>query len=967
MSTTSYTNSAGRSLSVGGTTTKGILAAANKTTVGTSGNDALRTGGSSTLAGEDGDDTYFIYSLNDIVIEKAGKGIDTVVSTAGRYTLGANVENLKVMGLSGTGNSLDNILTAAGTGRQTLDGGAGNDVIIAGLGKDTILVAKGQGSDVIHNFDVSQDIIQLNDYKDLNSFAKVKAAMTQVGRDVVIKLGTESLTLRDFSASTLTEKNFSLPVDMSKFTQTFGDEFNSFSWYNSMAPSKTPDGVWRTEFGFGGVGSQASRTMNGGEQVYLDSVWDPIGLNPISVKDGILTITATKTPEIYKPMLWNENYVSGVITSKMSFSQQYGYFEIKAQLPAGQGYWPAFWLIPTDNSWPPELDVFEVLGKDPNTLFATAHSAQSGTHTEAQSIITSVDTSKGYHSYGVNWQADKITWYIDGNQVAQADTPADMHKPMYMIANLAVGGSWGGAADSTTPVVGEMKIDYIRAYAAKPTSSEQASAEPIASAPSIEAPSPSIQVPSTPATVRIVDLGTGSANGAKLVLAGSAAAGTSVTVFSGDTAIGSGSANGASGQFELTLSNLAAGTHGLTVKTGDGAVSNAVTVAVGTAAQIIGQLPTLAGKANLGGIYLTDTHALSVDSVATINSILASSKAALAAIKGGYTFSIARQSGNSSYNAEYDANGTFVASTSSTFTNGVISRKVVTHADNSNETFSYVNGVLTREVDVHANGSKDVYLSNVTGQAYTSAHEVYNTANTLIAVERQKADGSFTYKFKYDTDAGTKTTEAFTANGLLQSRTIASDNGTTAQQKYVNAVIQSEHKTYGAGSEITADLKTFTNGVLIQETIKNADLSSDTYLYNVTGRAFTQQHTAFDTGGKVKFLDQTLKDGSHTITGYQADQTLVSTTKVADIFKGIGSDTFVFHNDFGKDVIQGFHIGNAATRDTIQIDHGLARDFNHLSISSVGADAIIKFDADNSITLKQVDAAHLTHEYFVFA
>ena len=43
-------------------------------------------------------------------------------------------------------------------------------------------------------------------------------------------------------------------------------------------------------------------------------------------------------------------------------------------------------------------------------------------------------------------------------------TPADMHKPMYMLANIATGGDWAGAPDHTTQFPARMQIDYIRAY-----------------------------------------------------------------------------------------------------------------------------------------------------------------------------------------------------------------------------------------------------------------------------------------------------------------------------------------------------------------------------------------------------------------------------------------------------------------------------------------------------------------------
>ena len=72
----------------------------------------------------------------------------------------------------------------------------------------------------------------------------------------------------------------------------------------------------------------------------------------------------------------------------------------------------------------------------------------------------------GFHTYGVDWQKDKITWYFDGAKVYETATPAGMDKPMYMLANLAVGGDWPGSPDGTTTFPATLQIDYIRAYSA---------------------------------------------------------------------------------------------------------------------------------------------------------------------------------------------------------------------------------------------------------------------------------------------------------------------------------------------------------------------------------------------------------------------------------------------------------------------------------------------------------------------
>jgi hypothetical protein len=72
--------------------------------------------------------------------------------------------------------------------------------------------------------------------------------------------------------------------------------------------------------------------------------------------------------------------------------------------------------------------------------------------------------TSGFHTYGVDWEPDTITWYFDGQKVFQTATPADLNKPMYMLADLAVGGFWPGSPDAQTPFPAGMQIDYIRAY-----------------------------------------------------------------------------------------------------------------------------------------------------------------------------------------------------------------------------------------------------------------------------------------------------------------------------------------------------------------------------------------------------------------------------------------------------------------------------------------------------------------------
>ena len=246
-------------------------------------------------------------------------------------------------------------------------------------------------------------------------------------------------------------------LNLTGYKLTFDDEFNSFS---SNGPSNYQvtggTGTWDTTYSYG------ERKLNDEVQMYSDST---VGVNPFSVSSGVLNIHAAPSADPSKTM--GQTYTSGAITTYHSFSQQYGYFEMRAQLPAVAGMWPAFWMLSQEHVWPPEIDALEAFG-------AVNPNGEGGAYSFHNGAVVTGSGGRGdwrdtnganlytqYNTFGVDWQADKITFYFNGQAAGSMATPSDFHRPMYLLANLAVGGHWAGAPRGESA---DMKIDYIRGF-----------------------------------------------------------------------------------------------------------------------------------------------------------------------------------------------------------------------------------------------------------------------------------------------------------------------------------------------------------------------------------------------------------------------------------------------------------------------------------------------------------------------
>lgn len=209
------------------------------------------------------------------------------------------------------------------------------------------------------------------------------------------------------------------------------------------------------------------------QQVYVDPGFmgknaTPLYLNPFTVSGGYLTIRADLTPPEDLAALSNLPFTSGLITTRKSHTQLYGFFEARVKVPFKQGMNAAFWMLDIARTGSPELDIFETPTHKGEVIQHTAHwPAAVGTPSESSCAPKRTGYSDAQHQYGALWTPERIVWYIDRVPVAQMLTPAAMSKPMYMQLNLAAGGSWLGDVQDRTQFPVDMVIDNVTAYSVK--------------------------------------------------------------------------------------------------------------------------------------------------------------------------------------------------------------------------------------------------------------------------------------------------------------------------------------------------------------------------------------------------------------------------------------------------------------------------------------------------------------------
>lgn len=189
----------------------------------------------------------------------------------------------------------------------------------------------------------------------------------------------------------------------------------------------------------------------------------------VAVSDGTLRLTAE--PGRYEaPDGTGYDFRSGMVTTgptpdddAAKVAITYGTVEARVKAPAGQGLWPAIWLLPADKQSRPEIDLLEMVGQVPGELILHLHPKNRDADSPSKRVrVADPDLAGDWHTVGLTWTPGKLVYLLDGKPVWTVRGDKVPSEPMYLVMNLAVGGAYPGSPDGTTRFPATFEIDYVR-------------------------------------------------------------------------------------------------------------------------------------------------------------------------------------------------------------------------------------------------------------------------------------------------------------------------------------------------------------------------------------------------------------------------------------------------------------------------------------------------------------------------
>jgi beta-glucanase (GH16 family) len=181
--------------------------------------------------------------------------------------------------------------------------------------------------------------------------------------------------------------------------------------------------------------------------------------DPFEIKEDGLHIRANLLSKeqrlAYQTEVAYRRFGSGMLLSRKAFI--YGRIRLTAKLPAARGSWPAFWLLPASQEWPPEIDIFEGMpwGGHAKELHSGFFPRPNEGKPFGKWFNVNKDLSKDFHDFGLDWSKDKLTCYFDNEVLWTKETPRSMQQRMYLILNYGVGGNWAFNLLNILPIDGK--------------------------------------------------------------------------------------------------------------------------------------------------------------------------------------------------------------------------------------------------------------------------------------------------------------------------------------------------------------------------------------------------------------------------------------------------------------------------------------------------------------------------------
>lgn len=153
------------------------------------------------------------------------------------------------------------------------------------------------------------------------------------------------------------------------------------------------------------------------------------------------------------------HYVSGKVESKIAF--RYGSFTFRVNTVTGKSFFPAIWLLPADGREYPEIDIYELIGSEPHLIYGVLHYRENDVK-KREFFKHAFSKKEIPESYEIcfEWLPGEMSWYLDGQRIytVKKHVPDDF---MYLIINLAVGGTWPGAPDESTSFPAAFRVEML--------------------------------------------------------------------------------------------------------------------------------------------------------------------------------------------------------------------------------------------------------------------------------------------------------------------------------------------------------------------------------------------------------------------------------------------------------------------------------------------------------------------------